>query len=85
LETVTMWKTGMEWLKWLAAAFPQVPAASMKTDRFEIKGATDGAVIRMLQALKHYEDKPRRSVRGLGGRRRGTRSAQHSERTDRRP
>ena len=80
-----MWKAMTECVRWLAATLPQVPTASVKTDRFEIKGATAGSVIRMLQALKDYEDKPRRSVRGLGGRRRGTRSAHHSERTDRRP
>lgn len=80
-----MWQTVTKGMRWLAATLPQVPTASLKTDRIEIKGATAESVIRMLEALKEYEDKPQRSVRGLGGRRRGTRSAHHSERPDRRP
>lgn len=78
-----MWAALAEWMKWLAAAFPQIPKASVKTERFEIKGATAGEVIRMMRALRE-DDEPRR-VRRLRGRRRGTRSAHHSERPDRRP
>lgn len=72
-----MWQTVAKGMRWLVATLPQVPTASLKTDRIEIKGATAESVIRMLQALKEYENKSQRSVRGLGGRRRGTRSAHH--------
>ncbi len=78
-----MWAELTEWMKWLAAAFPQIPKASVKTERFEIKGATAGEVIRMMRELRE-DDEPRR-VRRLGGQRQGTRSAHHSERPDRRP
>ncbi len=78
-----MWAELAEWMKWLAAAFPQIPTASVKTERFEIKGATAGEVVRIIRELRE-DAKPRR-VRRLGGRRRGTRSAHHSERPDRRP
>lgn len=78
-----MWEKLTEGMRWLAAAFPQIPTASVKTERFEIKGATAGEVVRIIRELRE-DAKPRR-VRRLGGRTRGTRSAHHSERPDRRP
>lgn len=80
-----MWKAMMEWLKWLVARLLKIPPTSLKTDQFEIKAATAGSVIRMLQALKDYEGKPRRTIGGLESRSKGTRDAHHSEAIDRPP
>lgn len=78
-----MWNKLREGVAWLAANRRMISPASVKTSRYEIRAATVGGVIRIMQAL-HNEAHPGADSR-LVGRRRGTRSAHHSERPDRRP
>lgn len=41
--------------------------ARLKTDRIEIMGATSGDVIRMLEGLKEFEERPRLTESGPNG------------------
>ena len=73
----------MEWLTWLTAHLRLISSTSVKTGRYEIRTATVGGALRLLRELDKDGNGGR--VRRLDGRRRGTRSAHHSERPDRRP
>lgn len=46
-----MWETLLDRLKWLLVAIRLFPAASVKTKRFEIRGATAAEVIKIMREL----------------------------------